>query len=118
MTEIETKIEPKVREAIWQYLIDHSQIQSNGYYGIQLYFLGQADFWRRVQSRMDGFSRYKIKDKERRAESKQFDFLTFKFYEKNAKRNGEIANRIDKSGTLKEKLMIWLYRKTKKYLFK
>lgn len=118
MTYVEETISPNVNHAIWQYLIDHSKIQSNGYLGVLLYFRDKADFWRRVQSRYDGYSRKDIEKIEEKACKQHIIWTTYKYYKKMSKKNYTIATRIDKDGSLKEKVCLWLYRKTRNYLFK
>lgn len=62
----------KERDAVWQYLVDHTAVQPNGYMGVQLYYRNRKDFERRLQARKDGdFSRYDIEKKERVATTKQ-----------------------------------------------
>lgn len=52
-------------DALWQYLMDHSRVEVNGYYGVQLYFRDKDDFWNRVHSRATGeFIRYDVEKKE------------------------------------------------------
>lgn len=51
-------------DAIWQFLIDHSQVQKNGYLGIQLYVRDVDDLWKRIYARKTGnFKRYEAQDK-------------------------------------------------------
>lgn len=117
-THLEETINPNTDHALWQYMLDHSRIQPNGYHGIQLYFKDKSDFWRRVQARYDGFKRYDIEEKEKVAAKKQVEWDTFWVMKRIAERNGKTAKRIDKQGSLKEKATLWLYRKTKKKIFK
>lgn len=52
-------------DGIWQYIIDHSKVQPNGYLGIQFYVKDLDDFWRRVYARARGdFARYDKLEKE------------------------------------------------------
>ncbi len=60
--------------AIWQYFIDHSVIQPNGYYGIMFYIKDLDDFWKRVYDRYTGdFKRYDISEKK--SKMKKIDAL-------------------------------------------
>jgi hypothetical protein len=53
------------RRAIWQYCIDHSQIQPNGYHGVMFYCRDEEDFWERITARWTGdFIRDNIELKE------------------------------------------------------
>lgn len=60
------------RDAVWQYLIDHTSVQSNGYMGVQLYYRDRKDFERRVEGRKNGeVERYDAVKKEIKAMRKQ-----------------------------------------------
>lgn len=50
-------------DVLWQYFIDHSKIQPNGYLGIMFYIKDIDDFWRRLFARKNGFARYEKVDK-------------------------------------------------------
>lgn len=69
------KIPEDVKEAIWQYFLDHSQLQKNGYWGIMFYTKGERDFWQRVQARYLGeFKRYDAEEKNAKQRAR-FDAL-------------------------------------------
>lgn len=60
------------KRAIFQYVIDHSKVQRNGYIGVCFYFKNKNDFWRRVTARKeDNFSRYNQEEKMARAVRQQ-----------------------------------------------
>lgn len=102
------------REAIWQYVIDHSQIQPNGYHGIQFYIRNQDDFWERVHARYTGqFSRYDKLEKQNLA-----DIATLRYAEKIGRNVEKKIKEIEASRNLLNKLFLFLYRKTRNYLFK
>ena len=66
-------------DALWQYFIDHSRIQPNGYFGVQFYVKNVDDFWRRLFFRYSGeYIRYDIEEKERNQESQVARFLKAK----------------------------------------
>lgn len=59
------------KDAMWQYVIDHSKIQPNGYLGIQFYCKNRKDFFDRVKAREEGFFRYEALTKEYKVQSLQ-----------------------------------------------
>lgn len=66
-------------DALWQYFIDHSKIQPNGYLGILFYVKDVDDFWRRLFYRYSGeYTRYDIEEKTRNQESQIARFLKAK----------------------------------------
>lgn len=49
----------KARDAVWQFLIDHSHVMPNGAYRITFFTTGEPNFWQRVSARHSGeFKRY------------------------------------------------------------
>lgn len=113
MSTIRDSIGEKVKRAIWQYLIDHSQLQKNGYWGIQLYF-DENDFWDRVDARYNGkYRRYEIADKERRQKN-LFDV------QKINNLKTDIVNKriqsIQKGSNLVDKVLLRIYWAIKRYL--
>lgn len=105
-------VDKEGREAIWQYLIDHSRVKENGYYSVYLTFKDRSDFWRRIDARRRGFHRYDIEKKEYLMAT-----LEIKKMRKLSQRNSEISARIDKSGTLRQKFLLWCYRVSRRTLF-
>ena len=102
------------REAIWQYVIDHSQIQPNGYHGIQFYIRNQDDLWERLHARYTGqFNRYDKLEKQN-----QSDRQALVYANKMGYKNDKIAKEIKASGNLYKKLILFIYRKSRDYLFK
>jgi hypothetical protein len=101
-------------DAIWQYFIDHSKIQPNGYLGIMFYVKDVDDFWKRVYARYTGdFKRYDKLEKQMRQDS-----IAFSIMKADSRRKSKVTDRIDSDGTLKEKMILWLYRKTRDILFR
>ena len=50
---------------LWQYFMDHSKMQPNGYWQILFYVKDVNDFWRRLHYRHTGeFKRYDIVEKQ------------------------------------------------------
>jgi len=95
----------KQEDALWQYFMDHSKLQPNGYWGIMFYIQDVDDFWRRVHARyMGDFARYDVLEKEKMRNT----------------RMGKAMNRrvkwIEKHGSWKQKLMVYLYRTSREYL--
>lgn len=91
-------------DALWQYFIDHSQIQPNGYLGIQFYIKNVDDFWRRLYYRYSGeYIRYDIEEKERHQDEQLARFLKAK-------------KKIEDSRV--NRLLFIIYKKLHKHLFK
>ena len=51
------KQEKITKRIVWQYLLDHSRVTANGYLHIVLYMKDERDFYKRVMSRLSGYSR-------------------------------------------------------------
>ncbi len=103
----------KQEDAIWQYIIDHSQVQKNGYLGIQLYVRDIDDFWKRIYARYTGdFQRYDKLEKQ-----KLQDDRFIHVYKKIANKNGQRAEHIDRNGSWIEKAVLWIHRKSRDYIF-
>lgn len=100
-------------DALYQYFIDHSKIQKNGYLGIQFYIKDMDDFWRRVFARFNGdFKRYDKLEKSHKQEMNGWYMM-----KKEADRHRKICEEIKAERNKKRKLILWLYRKTRDYLF-
>ncbi len=112
-TQFKKSFTKEQEDAIWQYLIDHSKVQRNGYLGIQIYVRELDDFWRRVFARYNGdFKRYE------KLEKAHTQTLTAMYImQKDAIRKSKIVGRILKSGSVIEKLALFFYRKSRDYLF-
>lgn len=48
------KEDKKLKDAVWQYLIDHASIADDNMYRIQFHVHTENDFWQRVRSRKNG----------------------------------------------------------------
>ena len=91
-------------DALWQYFIDHSKIQPNGYFGILFYVKNVDDFWRRLFYRSSGeYIRYDIEEKERYQSQQIARYLKAKHKIKDSKVN---------------RLLFIVYKKLHKHLFK
>lgn len=101
-------------DAIWQYFIDHSLIQDNGYFGIQFYIKDVDDFWRRVSARYYGdFTRYDVLEKENIAVKKQLIWEELKALRRSAKYSQKINQNhhfYRKNGTPYQKFLLFLKR--------
>jgi len=109
----------KLKKAVWQFLIDHSKIQTNGYLGFLFYVRDEKDFWRRVKYRqLTGFQRYdpELKKKNQVSARKVHDYYRW------SQRRAEVINKrtqeIIDHGSLLEKFKWRLYKRLKKSLFK
>ncbi len=64
-TDFKKSFTSEQESALWQYFIDHSRIQPNGYVGILFYVKDMDDFWQRLYARYTGdFARYDVIKKE------------------------------------------------------
>jgi hypothetical protein len=99
------------QDALMQYFYDHSRLQKNGYWGIMFYMKDEDDFWKRLHSRYTGdFKRYDRLEKEKKSNS-------FWYHNIISEKRRRIVEDIDKKGTIKEKIILFLYRKSKNFLF-
>ena len=102
------------REALWQYFIDHSQIQKNGYYGIQFYIKNEDDFWKRYTARYNlEFSRYSKLEKQM-----QSDLQALRFNERMGYKMNEKIKVIENGSNIFLKFMLFFYRKTRNIISK
>lgn len=91
-------------DALWQYFIDHSVVQDNGYLGIMFYVRDVNDFWRRVHARHTGdFQRYSKLQKQFTQNKKESEMSKIR----QLKRTKSVTKRI----------AYWLYTKLYDYLF-
>lgn len=112
----ENQITESGRDAIWQYMLDHSKLQKNGYWGIMFYVKDEEDLWRRVSSRYYGdFQRYDKLEKESKM-NKFWDEL--RILRKMSDRHSKIAKEIDRGNNIVRKIILFTYRKTRIYLFR
>lgn len=108
------KMEQRFKDGIYQWFVDHSTVLNNGSLKIVAYIDGKEDFWERVSYRVRGdYARYTEREKQMKNKMTTY----FIGQQKGIKKQKEII-RIDKSGNLFEKFMLWLYRKANNYLFK
>lgn len=102
------------RDALWQYIIDHSMIQPNGYHGIQFYIRNEDDFWERVNSRYTlEFSRYNKLEKQN-----QVDRQALQFAEKMGRNTTKKIKDINDGKNVFKKLVLLIYRKSRDYILK
>lgn len=102
------KVNQNVREAIWQWLIDHSKPADTGFYHIQFYLKDEDDFWKRVHYRYTG--QYERYNKEERASRMTWTYM--KAQQRGAQEFGAKCDRMEKD-KLYYKLIVWLYRTTR-----
>lgn len=115
MNEIEFKetFTREQQEALWQYFIDHSQIQKNGFYGIQFYIRDENDFYKRLLARYNGdFLRYTKLEKQHIVDS-QTCVVAMSI----ARRNDKISRKIENGSNYINKFLLFLNRKIRRYLF-
>lgn len=108
-------------EGLWQYFIDHSQVQPNGYLGVQFYVEDVNDFWKRVYARVSGdFKRYEAQDKVTRQAKYRMhynDFLELQIVRRKGEKISDVCEEIDGGRNPWRKFLLWLYRHTREHLF-
>ena len=103
----------KQEEAIWQYFMDHANVENNGYFRVMFHVKNTDDFFRRLYARYNGdFKRYNIFEKEYEADKK-----AFARYIKRSSNFGQFERQIKDGWNIKNKIILYLYTKTKHYLF-
>lgn len=104
----------KQEDAIWQYFIDHSKLELNGFWYIRFHVRDMDDFWKRLHARYtEAFRRY---DKLEKAH--QNEMLAVYMFKKSADKMGRKCEAIDKSKDYPAKIILWLYRKSREYVLK
>lgn len=112
------KVEKDIRDAIWQYFIDHSRLEPSGFVRINFGVEDEEDFWRRVQARKDGeFFRNDVEKMENEREEFRKIYQTFLIGQKISKRNAKRIEQIKSSGSLWERLLLRVYWLIKKQIF-
>ena len=111
------------RKFVWQYLIDHSNIESNGNLRILFYVKSRQDFEKRLEQRvLKDFQRYDVEITQRDADLAKEQFTKYEAYyfanKKKRDTGAGILGQIDKDGKAVKRIVLWIYRKTKDYLFK
>lgn len=100
-------------DAIWQYIIDHSKVQPNGFLGVMFYVRDVDDFWKRVNARYTGqFKRYERLDKEHRQQNTALFVAT-----SISKRAERITAEIQSGKQYHKRVLLWVYRKCREYLY-
>lgn len=108
----------KQEDALWQYFIDHSRVQPTGYLGVLFYVKDVDDFWRRVYARANGdFMRYHKEDKEHRQLKYEHLMQELRAFRHRGNHISRRCTHIDEHGTLWERFMLRLYRRTRDNLF-
>ena len=104
-------------DALWQYFIDHSQVQGNGYLGVMFYVRDVNDFWKRVHARANGdFHRYEKIDKETVQLSRDKIMRELRHCRWRSKQISDVCFTIDEHGSVVDKVVLGLYRWTRRYL--
>lgn len=107
-----------LKKAVWQYLLDHSKVQPNGYLGFLFYVKDEKDLWRRIKYRQTtGFQRYSPDEKIMRQISARKVWAYYRWNQERAKRFDKRTQEILDNGSLIEKLKWKLYKNLKKSLY-
>lgn len=100
---------------MWQYVIDHAQATPKGIRAV-LHFRNRSDFNYRIDGRMKGLYR---KD-EATLEKEIADYLAqigeWKVGKALDDRLSYVINMIHEKGTLRQRAIVWVYRKSRDYL--
>lgn len=104
-----TKMKREVRDALWQWLIDHSEVTDTGSLNIRFYVSNEDDMWRRVYYRYTG--QYERYNKEERKQGQMHSALMR--YREDINIFGDKCQKIDTGKSLNKKFVLWLYRKTR-----
>lgn len=107
----------ELKQAIWQYMLDHSRIQPNGYYGILIYCKDKDDFWRRIKARQEGFKRYDEKDKEAAVLWKLKIYGQYNSYKLHNEKMSARVKEIKEGRNYYKKTLLFLNKHIQKYLF-
>ncbi len=108
-----------LKRAVWQYLLDHSKVQPNGYLGFLFYVRDEKDLWRRIKYRqITGFQRYSPDEKIMRQESARKVWDYYRWNKRRAELFHTRTLEILDTGSTIEKLKWKLYKRLKKSLFK
>jgi hypothetical protein len=103
------KREARLREGVWQYMIDHSHILRDGRYRIIITTSGAANFWKRVDARIRGdYKRYNLEETDNEKQT-----LSFKIMKRKMDAFGKICSDVDKGNDYRKKFLLWLYRYTR-----
>lgn len=111
---ISTKIEDKIKDGTYQWLLDHASTLNDGRIHVEAFIDGKENFWKRVMARVSGdFVRYKKMEEEIKKHQTGY-MINLKIKQKHDRRFSQIRN----SGTLVEKFLLYVMIKIKKYLLK
>jgi hypothetical protein len=111
-TELKKSFTQRQEDALWQYFLDHSKIQKNGYIGVLFYIKNIDDFWRRLYARFTGeFKRYDKLERENQMANCALNVM---------KKMGNNLNKtmtiIKEKGTMFDKIILKCYKMSRDYL--
>ena len=73
----------KFKQALYQFLIDHSRLQPDGYFRVLFYFKTAEELNKRIDARASGkFKRYNIEEKEHGSKQLQKEFSYMRWQKK------------------------------------
>lgn len=111
--DLEKSFNEEQRDALWQYFVDHSLLQKNGYLGIQFYVKDMSDFWRRLYARYSGdYKRYDNLERKHKQ-----GLMAIAFEKRLASVNNEKIKKIEGGRNVYKKLVLFLYRRCRDILF-
>lgn len=102
-------------DAVWQYIIDHAQKTPKGIRAV-IYAKNKSDLKFRVRGRLQGIYRNDEQEMAKEVNDYLADMGQWHIWKIISGRVGYIASIIDQRGNLKERIILWLYRKTRDYL--
>jgi hypothetical protein len=81
-----------LKNAVWQYLIDHSQQIDGKIAKVRFCITNEQEFWRRVRARKDGkFLREEMRDFQRKMEDRRRLFEYLSQYERENQKHAQIC---------------------------
>jgi len=110
---VEKYASQKVRDAVWQFVVDHARRNKNGLY-VSFGTSSKQDFWLRVEGRILGYKRVYVDELEKHLKEVHH---YHKKLTKEPKRIAKINYNIWKKGSKKQKIALWIYKKLHKFLY-
>ena len=112
------KVSSPWKDAIWQYIIDHSTVEYDGKLLIRLCVSDQQDFWNRVYARKSNkFKRNNLQDINKLQEINRKMFISYRISQEKSAGMSKRCNQILNNGTTTEKILYKLYKYCRNTLF-
>lgn len=112
-----SKEEKKWKKAVWQYLLDHATVSPVGF-KCYIAVKSEADFWRRVRARQNGFKRNESTQLEDKAKFVSSDYQRMKRADVMNKRWTVKMSNLKENGNIAIKILFFIKKIISKYLEK